>query len=64
MNMFFRAKRRYKKIKNKFKKIIRTRLGKKIIKISLITYDITRIVYNPFYLIDILKRETVKTLLN
>ena len=64
MNMFFRAKRRYKKIKNKFKKIIRTRLGKKIIKISLLTYDITRVVYNPFYLIDILKRETVKSILS
>tara|TARA_R100000541_G_scaffold53146_1_gene61070 strand:- start:421 stop:612 length:192 start_codon:yes stop_codon:yes gene_type:complete len=56
-------KRGFRKIKNKFKKIIRTRRGRKVIKISLLTYDITRVVYNPFYIFDIVKRITLKNLL-
>ena len=60
---FQRIRNRYKKIKDKLKRVIRTRSGKKIITLSLISYDISRVVYNPFYIIEIAKRVVLKNLL-
>tara|TARA_R110000737_G_scaffold15605_1_gene32298 strand:- start:177 stop:368 length:192 start_codon:yes stop_codon:yes gene_type:complete len=61
---FQRIRNRYRKIKDKLKRIIRTRSGKKIITLSLVTYDISRVVYNPFYLIEIARRVALKNLLS
>tara|TARA_R100000951_G_scaffold86972_1_gene74713 strand:- start:460 stop:651 length:192 start_codon:yes stop_codon:yes gene_type:complete len=61
---FQRIRHGYRKIKDKLKRIIRTRSGKKIIKLSIITYDISRVVYNPFYLIEIARRVALKNLLS
>lgn len=60
---FQRIRNQYRKIKDKLKRIIRTRSGKKIITLSLVTYDISRVVYNPFYLIEIARRVALKNLL-
>ena len=57
-------RRGFRKIKDKFKFIIRTKTGRKVIKISLLTYDITRVVYNPFYMFDIIKRTALNNLLS
>mgnify|MGYP003646710081 FL=1 len=56
-------RRGYRKIKERVKLIIRTKTGRKVIKISLLTYDISRVVYNPFYLLDIVKRTALNNLL-
>ncbi len=61
---FQRIRNQYRKIKDKLKRIIRTRSGKKIITLSLVTYDISRVVYNPFYLIEIARRVALKNLLS
>ena len=63
MNMFWRAKRRLRQEVKGLKLLIRTRTGRKVIKISLLTYDISRLIYNPFYLIDIVKRTALNNLL-
>ena len=60
---FQRIRNRYRKIKDKLKRIIRTRSGKKIITLSLVTYEIGRVVYNPFYLIEIARRVALNNLL-
>lgn len=52
-----------RRLKDNMKFIVRTKKGKKIIKLSLLGYDISRVIYNPFYLIDIVKRELIKSII-
>ena len=52
-----------RRLKDNMKFIVRTKKGKKIIKLSLLGYDISRVIYNPFYLIEIVKRELIKSII-
>jgi len=53
MNMFFRSKRRLKQEIKGIKYLMSGRKTKKIITATYVAYQITKIVYNPFYLICI-----------
>lgn len=56
MNMFWRAKRRLRQEIKGLKYIIGRPSSKKIIKLSYVSYEVSRIIYNPWYLLEILRR--------
>jgi hypothetical protein len=57
-------RRGYRKFKEHFKYAVKTKEGRKIIKISVLVHDITRVIYNPFYLIDITRRMALQNIMS
>jgi len=51
---FFRLKRRLKQEWRGLKYIFSSEEGKQVIKVSYVVYETTRVIYNPWRLIDIL----------
>jgi len=51
MNMFFRSKRRLKQEIKGIRYLMSGRKTKKIITATYIAYQVSKIVYNPFYII-------------
>lgn len=56
MNMFWRAKRRLRQEVKGLKYVIGQAQSKRIIKLSYVTYEVSKIVYNPWYLLEIARR--------
>jgi len=53
MDMFWRAKRRLRQEWKGVKYLINKPNNKAVIEISTVAYHIIKIIYNPFYLIDV-----------
>ena len=56
MNMFWRAKRRIRQEVKGLKYVIGQAQSQRIIKLSYVTYEVSKIVYNPWYLLEIARR--------
>ena len=56
VQMFFRAKRRLKQEWRGLKYMFRSDEGKKIIKTTYIMVECVKVLYNPFYILDIIFR--------
>ena len=63
MNIFWRTKRRLRQEVKGLKYVIGTRRSIKIIKLSFVAYQAARICYNPWYLIDLAKKQILKNLI-
>jgi hypothetical protein len=61
--LFFRARRRLRQEIKGLKYVIGARRSMKIIKFSFVAYQVSRVLYNPFYLIEIAKKEILKNLI-
>lgn len=63
MNMFWRGKRRLRQEVKGLKYVIGARRSMKIIKFSFVAYQVTKICYNPWYLLDLAKKQILKNLI-
>ena len=61
--LFLRARRRLRNEIKGLKYIIGYRRSRKIIKLSFVAYHVGKVFYNPWYLIDIAKKEILKNLI-
>ena len=61
--LFLRARRRLRNEIKGLKYIIGCQRSRKIIKLSFVAYHVSKICYNPWYLLEIAKKEILKNLI-
>lgn len=54
VQMFFRAKRRLKSEWRGLKSLLRKKSTKRLLKVSYVLYEVSRVIYNPFRILDLI----------
>jgi hypothetical protein len=62
MNMFWKAKRRLRNEIAGLKYVIGKPRSKRIITLSYVTYEISKTIYNPWYLLEIARRSIMSVI--
>ena len=62
MNIFWKAKRRLRNEMRGIKYLMNGKTTQRVIKVSKILYETSRVFYNPFYLLEIARRQLIKNM--
>ena len=63
MNIFWKAKRRLRNEMRGIKYVMSGKSSQKMIRLTSVIYETSRVFYNPFYLLEIARRQLIKNLM-
>ena len=63
MNIFWKAKRRLRNEMRGIKYLMSGKSSQQMIRLTSVIYETSRVFYNPFYLLEIARRQLIKNLM-
>lgn len=63
MNIFWKAKRRLRNEMRGIKYVMSGKSSQQMIRLTSVIYETSRVFYNPFYLLEIARRQLIKNLM-